>query len=295
MIRLNTSYSPDFYFLISYCSFIGMSTVNSGSCIFSSKNDCSFSIINCVFNDCFTTSLDSAGGAIYAVNCNRISIQFGCSYRCYALHIGMFAYINASEVNKLEYYTIIECCPNREGKYHAFYVSGGSFICKNHNSTKNYPQRDTGVWRSNCKTTSMSFCTVYRVSSIILVFLNESIGVIQSCNFAHNDDNTSTHSMFYSLGASVYNLNDCYFKNNNFAHLFKLSGYMTIVNCYFDSDIGPASYVTIQSTISGYMATTLAINHINTAVCHGELPFQMTYRTITKKNLLVFLTASIFN
>jgi len=200
---------------ISYCFFSRyLSFSEEGGVIYVNGGSYSMNVNYSMFYNCVCSS---HGGAIYFSSTNS-SLRMICAYRCScgASNSYHFAYLQASQINHVEYLSLSNCSHITSRHYPIFIKSGNQRV-DNTNGSMNNAQTTSGFYIQSPSSFTSSHCTFSnnKVSEYKCINFDSALGTIlmSYANIVHNNSPNDYGVVFVS-GAGSKKMMYCIFRNN---------------------------------------------------------------------------------
>jgi len=175
-------------------------------------------------------------GAVYISSSNSC-LRMICANKCscgdtYVCH---FAYLQASQINQVEYLSISNCSHSTFGHY-PIRLDSGNQSFDNTNISMNHASTVSGIWIYSPSSFISSHCTFSnnKVSNYVCIYLHSTSGTIYMsyANIVHN--NSPSIGVVYAWGVGSRKMMYCIFQNNQNT-LFNLeSGSLEVSHSFID-------------------------------------------------------------
>jgi len=257
---------------ISHCFFTRSSSyTGSGGVIYVDGGSYSMSINYSIFYNCVCSSY---GGTLYFSSSNS-SLRMICANSCSASN-GHFAYLQASQVNQVEYLSLSNCSHTTSGYYSIRLYTGDQRV-DNTNSSMNNAIQVSGIFSQSPFSFTTSHCTFSnnKVSNGICIFFSSSSGTISMsyANIVHN--NSPSIGVVYVREAGSRKMMYCIF-NKNQNYLFCVyGGSLELLHSFIDHSTSSFSTLTVVSTSNNNSFTntiTYQLQFFNSLHCNADMP-----------------------
>ena len=243
----------------------------------------------CVYEDFFSMNIEysmfyhcvssSDGGAIYFSSSNA-SIRMICANSCAASY-GHFACFYLTQMNQVEYLSILNCSQTTSS-YYSFLLQKGDQRVVNTNSSMNKAIWVSGIRINNSSSFISSHCTFSDnlVSDKVELFFY-SYSEKNNISYTNIVQNLSPSSgVVFITGAGTLKMMYCIFKNNQ-NYLFCVdSGSIEVIHSFIDHSSSSFSTSTTVLTTTNNSFTnrvTYQLEFFNSLHCNADIP--LPYRT----------------
>jgi len=234
-----------------------------------------------MFYNCVTSD---HGGAIYFNSLNSC-LRMICANRCSCGNqcCGLFGYLIASQVNKIEYLSVSHCYHTATNGRYPIYLRLGDQRVDNTNSSMNNAYLGSGIsFRSPSSFTS-SHCTFSNnkvTSSNCLEFDTGTISM-SSANIVHN--NSPNQGVVYVTGDGSIKLLYCIFKNNQNRLFYIESGSLEVSHSFIDhtGQLSTSTSVSTALNNSFTQSNTYQIQFFKSYYCYAQIPVPIPSPRIT--------------
>jgi len=251
-----------------------------GGVIYISGESYSMNAIHSMFYNC---ECSGQGGAIYFYSANSY-LRMVCTNNCSASSYDHFAYLIASQVNRVEYLSVSKCSHTTSGIY-SIRLSTGDQRVDNTNSSMNNANEISGLGISSPSSSTSSHCTFSNnnVSGFICIRFYSFSGII-SMSYANIVHNNSPNEGIVSVesggsGEMIY----CIFQNNQDYLFCVLSGSLSISHSFINHST-LLSFETAVSTDTNNSFTnrmTYQLQFFGSLHCNADSPLIDTTPLLT--------------
>ena len=260
---------------ISYCFFTRYSQyIGNGGVIFVEGNSYSMNIVCSMFYNCFCSN---HGGAIFFNSSNsylRMICSNACS--CGASYYDNFAYIQAFQMNQIEYLSASYCSHFPSG-YSSFCIESGNQGVCNTNSSMNKAYRGAGIFISSSISFTSSYCTFSNnnvSNSICICFFSESGTISMSNANIVNNNSPLTRGIVFVYGAGSRMMMYCIFYNNQNKLFCIASGSLEVSNSFIYHSESFSTRTAVSTSINNSFTRVLTyqIEFFNSHHCNADMP-----------------------
>jgi len=263
---------------ISHCFFLRYSVYSlSGGVIFNNGGSYIMDLTHSMFFNCVC---NQHGGAIFSYS-TISNLRMICANRCScgASLWGNYAYLQASQVNLVEYLSVSYCSNNTSGLYSIYFASGIQSV-DNINSSMNNAKKFSGILISSPSSFTSSLCTFSnnKVSDSICISLSSNTIAI-SISYAiivHN--NSPSLGVVHVDGLGSKKMLHCIFQNNHNFLFYVESGSLEVSHSFIDNPISSFSNNLAVSTTNNSFTyvMTYQIQFFKSHHCNADIPLPQT-------------------
>jgi len=279
---------------ISLCFFSRFSTcIGNGGVIHVFVSGSSFSMnLNCsMFYNC---TCSERGGAIYFNSRNsylRMICANSCS--CGASYQGHFAFLQASQVNQVDFLSKTNCSHSKSG-YYSLYMYTGNEIVDNTNNSMNNANMGSGIliWSTTSFTSSHCTYSNNKVSDSRCIYIISESGTISLLynNIVHN--NSPSLGVVVAEGSGSKKFLYCIFHNNQNSLFCVSSGSLEVSHSFIDHTSSFSTSITVSNSNNNSFTNTITyqFQFFNSLYCNADIPLIDTtpIQTIEKSPLRSF-------
>ena len=279
---------------ISDCLFSRSSSYSgNGGVIYVYGGTYSMNVNYSMFYNCVCSSY---GGAIF-FSSSYSSLRMICANSCSCgdSYEGHFAYLQASQVNQVEYLSVSNCSHSTSGWFSIRLIYGYQRV-DNTNSSMNNAVRVSSICIWSPSTFTSSHCTFSnnKASSHICIYFESYSGTISMSyvNIVHND--SPSFGVVYVSGAGSRKMMYCVFKNNHNYLFCVFQGSLEVSHSfiYHSASFSTSTAASTSNNNSFINTITYQLQFFNSLHCNADIPlpqrsleetFRMTYeRTINQ-------------
>ena len=262
---------------ISHCFFSRSSSFSgAGGVIYVSASSYSMNVNYSMFYNCVCSS---GGGAIYYKSSNSY-LRMICANRCSCGTncAGHFADLYATEVNQVEYLSLL-CCSYTTSEQYPIRLRYGDQRVDNINNSMNNAEYYSSMGIESPSSFTSSHCAFSnnKVSKRVCIIIKSSSGTISMSYAAivHNNS-PSSYGVVYVSGAGSKKMMYCIFQNNQ-NNLFCVQSGSLEVSHSFIYHSSSSFYTSITVSTSNNNSLTYRITYqiqfYNSFHCNADIPF----------------------
>jgi len=240
----------------------------SGGVIYVSGGFLSMSVTNSMFYCCLS---DYEGGAIYFDSSNS-TIRMICANKCSASG-NHFAFLEASQVNQVEYLSFSFCSHTTNGRYSLKLRSGNQRV-DNTNSSMNNAEEGSGIGIFPPSTFSSSYCTFSnnKASYGFTLCLSSLSGIISSANIVQNSCPPDKGVIRVEDGS--HKMLFCIFRENQEVLFYVNYGSLEIQNSFIHHSGTFSTSTPVSTGINNSVTKTVTyqLTFFNSHYCNTDIP-----------------------
>jgi len=268
--------------IVSLCFFSRYSVYDgSGGVIFVSGGSYTMNINYSMFYSCCCSI---HGGAIYFVSSNSC-LRMICANSCSAYSHYHFAWLQASQMNEVEYLSVSYCSHTPSGYYPTFLYTGSQRVDKT-NSSMNNAIQGSGILVNSPSSLTSSHCTFSnnRVSEYICIYIYSTSGIISISysNIVHNNS-PSKFGVVTVEGAGSRKMMYCIFYNKQNYLFCVRSGSLEASNSFISpsESFSTSNSVSTSNNNSFIDRISYQLQFFNSYHCNADIPVIEQRQTIT--------------
>jgi len=253
---------------VSNCFFSRLLTYSEdGGVIYVSVSSCSMNLNYSMFYNCVCSLW---GGAI-CFNSTNSNLKMICANSCSA-SLYHFAYLEASNMNQMEYLSITNCSHNTSGYYPIRIVNGYQRVDNTNSSMNNaFYCSCIGVWLSSSFTSSHCTFSNNIVNQSLCIGFWYYSGTMLFVNIINN--NSPAHGVIHFDKGSM-KFHYCIFYKNQNILLNLYIGSLELSHCFISHEgsfsIGTATFSSNNNSLTFIM--TYQIQFFNSHHCNADIP-----------------------
>jgi len=268
-------------FEINFCFFKRLTQYSAnGGVIFIDGGSYSMNLTNSMFYNC---SSSPYGGAIYFKSSNSC-LRMICANRCSASDLAHFAFLQASQQNKVEYQSVSDCSYLTSGDY-SVYLDLGDQSVENSNSSTNCANKGSCILIRVPSSFTSSHCTFSnnKAADSRCIYTYSQVGTTVSMSYAnivHN--NSPSWGVVYVEGWGSRSMKYCIFQNNQDSLFCVYQGSLEVSHSFIalTGALSVSTAVSIANNNSFSNIQSYQIQFFNSYYCNTDIPIRTIEATL---------------